>query len=282
MGKYAGKKVFITGAAVGLGRALAVSFAEAGAAVAVADIDIDRAIDTAEHITSLGCEAFALKCDVAEIADINAAMSSAWERWGVVDFACINAGVVQLGSLIDSSDQDLQWMFSVNLFGALNTAKAYVREARKRQKRGGQIVFTGSESCLSLPEAARLMGIGGYNMSKHAMLSMSDTLRFELAGDGIGVSLLIPGGVKTEVLTAGRNRQEKFGGPSAPVVPDMSAVPADLAMAGMISAEEAAQYALDGIGKELFYIPTHAYILSDFRARADEIEAAFKRMTAIS
>ena len=94
---------------------------------------------------------------------------------------------------------------------ALGTVRdALLMRLEKVGQSSAHITFTGSENSLSLPSAARHTGVGGYNMTKHAMLSMADTFRFELADEDIGVSLAIPGGVLTDIMSSPAKRQDEF------------------------------------------------------------------------
>ena len=274
---YQGKSAIVTGAATGIGRALAVSLAKEGAKVAIADIDLENAQSAVAEIESLGCVAAAYQCDVANMDQVSEVFSKAFEDFGTVEFAFINAGVTQLAKLEDLTALDLEWMFQVNVFGAWRCAKCFIEETRKAGTAAPRIVFTGSENSLSIPPSARPLGVGGYNMTKHAMLSMAEIFRYELEGDNIAVSLAIPGGVQTEILFSVQKRQDQFGGAGTPVM----AGAADLAFSGdepppIISPEQAAETILKGVDEKRFFIPTHPHILQDFMSRAAEIEAAFQ------
>lgn len=272
---YEGKSAIVTGGATGIGRALAISLAKAGSKVAIADIDLENAQSTVEKIEAFGGVALAYRCDVADQEQVSEVFSKAFKDFGAIEFAFINAGVVQIGKLMELKASDLEWMFTVNVFGAFHCAKCFVNETRKAGSEGAHITFTGSENSLSLPAFARATGVGGYNMTKHAMLSMADTLRFELKDEGIGVSLAIPGGVKTDIIFSVKKRQEAFGGSGKPEFSQADVLPQDVEVPPVIGATEAAEIILKGVAGEQFYIPTHAHILQDFMNRSNEIEAAF-------
>ncbi len=273
---YKGKSALVTGGATGIGRALAVSLAKAGAKVAIADIDLANAQSAVEEIKASGGAAVAYQCDVANMEQVANVFSQAFEDFGAIELAFINAGVTQLSKLQDLEALDLEWMFKVNVFGAWQCAKCFIEETRKAGTVGARLVFTGSENCLSIPPSSRALGVGGYNMTKHAMLSMAETFRYELENEGIAVSLAIPGGVQTEIIFSVQKRQDEFGGAGTPVF----AAAGDLELGGeepppIISPEQAADFILKGVADEQFFIPTHTHILQDFMSRAAEIEAAF-------
>lgn len=272
---YDGKSAIVTGGATGIGRALAIALAKEGSKVAIADIDLENAQSAVEEIKSLGGVARAYQCDVVNQDQVAEVFSKAFEDFGRIEFAFINAGVAQIGKLMDLKASDLEWMFKVNIFGALHCARCFVDETRKAGSAAAHITFTGSENCLSFPAFARPTGVGGYNMTKHAMLSMAETFRFELKNEDIGVSLAVPGGVQTEILFSVKKRQDEFGGSGTPSFSELDVLPPDMDVPPTISPDQAANFILKGVADKQFYIPTHAHILQDFLNRAAEIEGAF-------
>ncbi len=271
-----GKTAIITGGATGIGRALAMSLAKEGAKVAIVDIDRENAQSAVEEINSMGGVAVAYQCDVANEDQVADVFSRAFEDFGAIELAFINAGVTQLAKLEDLKALDLEWMFRVNVFGAWQCAKCFIEETKKSGTAAAHIIFTGSENCLSIPPHSRPLGAGGYNMTKHAMLSMAETFRYELENEGITVSLAIPGGVQTDIIFSVQKRQDEFGGSGTPAIPTA----ADLVQSAdelppILSPEQAADLILKGVADKQFFIPTHPHILQDFLNRAEEIEAAF-------
>jgi NAD(P)-dependent dehydrogenase (short-subunit alcohol dehydrogenase family) len=203
---------------------------------------------------------------------------TAWDALGPIDLVCVNAGVVVVKPLLETTQQDIDWVFGVNLFGALHTARAFVKRAREAG-RPGHILFTGSEQSASLPAYLRRYGLGIYNMAKHAVLAMADVLRHELQGTNIGVSLLMPGPVQSELHRAGRNRQDRFGGPFEEPLPDLVAASGGAPIPPVIAGSEAARIALDGLERGDFFIPTHAQLADEIRGRYDELMASFEKLT---
>jgi NAD(P)-dependent dehydrogenase (short-subunit alcohol dehydrogenase family) len=267
------KTVLITGSATGIGRSLALALAREGADLALVDVDTENALETAEAVRAEGRRAEVYQADVTEHGSVEKAMGAAWNEFGPIDLACANAGVCPIAQLTDMDAQDLEWVMSVNLFGVLHTVRAYVERARAA-KSGGHLMLTGSENSVSLPHALRRIGLGAYCMTKHAVLAMAETLRYELEPDGIGVSLLMPGPVDTPLGLAGAKRPVRMGGPVEPRAFDTSLLDANIPMPPTISADAAARIAVAGLREGRFMIPTHSHLLDYASARLDELAAA--------
>jgi len=124
------------------------------------------------------------------------------------------------------------------------------------------------------PPALRRVGLGVYGITKHAVLHMAEVLRYELAADGIGVSLLLPGPVRTEVLLGGSKRPAALGGPKGPPRFDVSLLEPGVPMPPLIEPDAAARIAVEGLRAGRFMIPTHAHIVDDARLRLDVLAAA--------
>ncbi len=193
------KVAVVTGGASGIGRGIARALAHEGSQVVVADVELSPAEEVAEELTGLGVRSLAVVCDVTDRASVEALAQRAFAEFGRVDLLCNNAGVGQAGPIAEAKVEDLEWVFAVNVFGVWNGCSAFVPRF-KAQGSPAHILNTGSEHSIGVP-------------SKHAVLGLSDVLRRELAPFGIGVTILCPAAVKTEIWNAGRNRPERFGGP---------------------------------------------------------------------
>ncbi len=135
-------------------------------------------------------------------------------------------------------------------------------------------MLTGSENSVSLPHALRRIGLGAYCMTKHAVLAMADTLRYELEPDGIGVSVLMPGPVDTALGQGGAKRPARMGGPVEPRGFDTSLLDASIPMPPTIPADAAARIAVEGLREGRFMIPTHSHLSDYAAARLDELASA--------
>ena len=194
------KVAVITGAGSGVGRASALRFAEEGAAVVCADIDLDRAKETVTQLEAVGGKAVAERCDVAEDADVAAAIGSAVGHFGRLDVMFNNVGIPtpRLGMVFeDHSVEDFERLTSVNFRGVfLGCRQAVIRF--KEQGDGGVILNTGS--------VAGLVGWGGtvYGATKGAVHQLTRAIAVELAPFGIRVNAICPAGMPyTRFMAAG-------------------------------------------------------------------------------
>ena len=270
---FQGKKALITGAATGIGRSLATALAREGADVALLDIDEENARVTAELVRKEGRQAEFYHADASDRASVESAVDAAWAAQGPIDLACANAGVGPTAPLLEMEPRDIEWLLGVNLFGALDTVRAFVAHARAAGH-GGHVLLTGSENSVAIPHALRRLGLGFYGITKHGILHMGDVLRYELAPDGIGVSVLMPGPVRTEIGSSGSKRPERLGGPREAPPFDPSVIDPSIPMPPFIEADAAARIAVEGLRAERFMIPTHSHIVDYARARLDELDEA--------
>jgi NAD(P)-dependent dehydrogenase (short-subunit alcohol dehydrogenase family) len=189
-----GKVAVITGGGSGIGAALAEACAAQGMRVVVADVNGDRAEAVASELPD--DTAFGKAVDVSDAAQVQELADFAFDAFGAVHLLCNNAGVSPVGRVWDYSDEDFRWLVGVNLFGVENGLRAFV--PRMIEQGEGHIVNTGSgASFVSTPR------LGPYCATKHAIVGLSEALRYELEGTGIGVSVLVPAGVNTNIAESG-------------------------------------------------------------------------------
>ncbi len=203
-----GRVAVVTGAASGIGRALAQAFAGAGSAVVVADLDGADAKVVAADIRAAGGEAEAVEVDVADAAAVDQLATTTLERFGRVDVLCNNAGVSTFNLLRDQTLDDWRWVFDVNLWGVVHGLQSFVPIMRS-QGTPAHIVNTASIAGL----LSGVAFIGPYAATKAAVVSISETLSQELAIEQvpIGVSVLCPSSVDTRVMESERGRPAVFG-----------------------------------------------------------------------
>jgi NAD(P)-dependent dehydrogenase (short-subunit alcohol dehydrogenase family) len=204
----AGRVAVVTGAASGIGRALAEAFAASGSAVVVADLDAAEAEVVAAGIRASGGDALAVGVDVADAAAVDQLAATTLERFGRVDLLCNNAGVSTFNLLRDQTLDDWRWVFDVNLWGVVHGLQSFVPIMRS-QGTPAHIVNTASIAGL----LSGVAFIGPYCATKVAVVSISETLAQELAIDElpIGVSVLCPSSVDTRVMESERGRPAALG-----------------------------------------------------------------------
>ncbi len=271
--EFQDKTVLITGSATGIGRSLAVALAREGADRALLDSDDERGRDTASLVRAEGRQAEFYPADASERESLEKAIEAAWNAQGPIALACANAGVGATAPLLEMDDRDIEWVLRVNLFGVLDTARAYVSHARAA-KSGGHLLLTGYENSVAIPHALRRVGLGFYGMTKHAVLHMADILRYELEADGIGVSVLLPGPVRTEIGSSNLKRPERLGGPKPADVLDPSLLTPGVPFPPWIESDAAARIAVEGLRAGRFMIPTHSHLVDYAQARLDELAEA--------
>jgi NAD(P)-dependent dehydrogenase (short-subunit alcohol dehydrogenase family) len=262
MEHFEGSVAVVTGGGSGIGRGLALALARAGSDVVVADIDADRAADVATEVQSVGVEAVGVTCDVTDRDAVERLAESAWARFGHVDLVANNAGVFPpFASVLDTDERDARWVLEVNLMGVWYGCAAFGRRFVE-QGTPAHILNTGSENSVGVPHTHAAF----YTASKHAVLALSDVMRRELP-EFVGVSVLCPGMVDTDLATAGRHRPERFGGPT-PTNPWLS-------LDGGTDPELIGELAVEGVRRDDFVIMTHAPVREVADRRARDIDDAF-------
>lgn len=193
MRKFPEKRVVITGAGSGLGRTLALDFAKLGWRVAVSDINRERAEETALDVNSAGGTGLAVCCNVASLEDIEKLSRTVTEQWGGADIIVNNAGVPVSGFVDKITMEDWKWEIDINLLGVIHGCRTFI-PIFKRQGGGHIVNIASAAGICSLAE------MGPYNVTKAGVISLSETLRVELSGENIGVSVVCPTFFKTNLL----------------------------------------------------------------------------------
>ncbi|MDF3309683.1 SDR family NAD(P)-dependent oxidoreductase [Rhodococcus sp. T2V] len=194
----------VTGAGSGIGRSIALALAGEGVDIVVADVDGDAAIAVADQLRAVGIQSISLQVDVADRTAVLELARVAYEHFGDVDILVNNAGVSlrPFRALWDTDYHDMVWLMGINFWGVVHGYDAFV--PRMRESGGPKhIVNTASTAALRITP-----GAGAYTVSKSAVSAFSICSRseFELAGEPIGVSLLIPGPVQTNIDQGERHR----------------------------------------------------------------------------
>ncbi|KOT90179.1 short-chain dehydrogenase [Streptomyces sp. NRRL F-5755] len=194
--RFGGQLVLVTGAASGIGRATAFAFAEAGARVIAVDRDAEGAARTADLARLVGApQAWAETVDVSDEATMEKLADKVAAEYGTVDVLINNAGIAVSGPFLHTTTEDWKKVLDVNLWGVIHGCRLFGKQMAERGQ-GGHIVNTASAAAF---QPSRVLS--AYGASKAAVLMLSECLRAELAGQGIGVTAVCPGIVNTNITS---------------------------------------------------------------------------------
>jgi NAD(P)-dependent dehydrogenase (short-subunit alcohol dehydrogenase family) len=263
MQELRGKVAVITGAAAGIGFGLAERFAREGMRVVLADVEEPVLRAAGERLAGQGADALAVVADVTSPDALRALRERALARFGAVHVVCANAGVAPTGPVVGALS-DWRWVVEVNLMGVVHTLDAFVPGLVAQKE--GHVVCTASVGGL---RSAPLLG--AYCATKHAVVALTESLYGELAGTGVGVSLLCPGAVATGIFASERNRPPALGGRAA--APDRVRRNFQDAIQGGMTPAQVAECVLAAMRDERFYVLTHPELGGMARMRADDIAA---------
>lgn len=267
-----GRVAVVTGAAGGIGRALAEAFADEGMAVVLADIDAARVAAAAQDLRSAGAQAQAHTVDVADPDGVDLLAAAAMERFGRVDVLCNNAGVSTFNLIHDQRLEDWRWVLGVNLWGVVHGLHSFLPILRD-QATPAHIVNTASIAGL----LSGVPVIGPYAATKAAVVSVSETLRAELALTDlpIGVSVLCPSSVDTQVMESERNRPAALGSEQRSDVAESMRLMIRDTLTGPtgLAPAEVAGRVLAAIRTDRFWVLTHAEEGASLGARFADILA---------
>jgi NAD(P)-dependent dehydrogenase (short-subunit alcohol dehydrogenase family) len=251
MKHFNGKVAVVTGAASGIGRALADAFAAEGMKVVLADVEKDRLAAVAQEMRGIGRDVLPVVTDVTKATDVDALAQKTLDAFGAVHVVCNNAGVFTAGVSWEAPIEDYEWVLGVNVWGVIHGIRTFVPIMLKQDTEGHVVNTASMAGVTNGPYSAP------YYMSKHAVLSLSESIYHELKmrGAKIGISALCPELVATNINKASRNRpaalQRKQGPPT-----ESESVEAALSGFIMTGAPPAtiAQRVLQAIRDERFYI----------------------------
>lgn len=214
MDELTGRTAVITGGASGMGRAFADRFAAAGMNIVIADIEQPPLDAAVEELRAGGASAIGVVCDVADEAQNHALFDRTIEEFGQANILCLNAGVGGGGEMVGLTTADWQWVLGVNLWGVIHGMNAFMPHIREHGD-GHMVVTASVAGHTSNPR------LGPYNVSKHGVATLAESLFHELAeaGSTVGVSCLCPGIVNTRILESDRNRPEQLTNPGIPDEP---------------------------------------------------------------
>ena len=276
MQQFSGKGAFVTGGASGIGLALGRALASAGAREMLADIE-QGALDTAAaELRAGGADVRSVVCDVADAASVQRAAAATFDAFGAVHVLCNNAGVGGGSGVDDISLETWRWVIDVNLMGVVHGIAAFLPHMLAHGQ-GGHIVNTASLAGLQAN-----IGFSPYVASKYGVVGISEGLEVELRERGVGVSVLCPGFVRTQIAASARNRPERYGAARTPAPGSARAALAvhlaERAAAGL-DPDAVAARVLDAVRRGELYVFTHPEMRGEVDERLAAIRSALDRTT---
>ncbi len=274
MQSFSEKTCVITGAGSGLGREFALLAAKLGMRLVLADVQQDALKQTEASATALGADVLSYVCDVRRGDEVESLAQAAVKRFGAIHVVFNNAGVGAGGLIWESTQQDWEWVLGVNLWGVIHGVRVFtplmLASAKADPNFEGHIINTASMAGLLTPPA---MGI--YNVSKHAVVALTETLYHDLSliDAPIGVSVLCPYFVPTGISHSDSVRPSDTQATTQPTRSQQvsQAMLEKAVSAGKISAAEVAQMTFDAIKAGQFYIYSHPQALGNVERRMQDI-----------
>ena len=262
----AGKVAVVTGGASGIGKGIAGALVAEGMEVVIADVDDGPLATTAEELGAVG-----IRTDVGDAASVERLAAETLERFGAVHVVCNNAGIGPRGRIADLTLDDWRWIVDVNLWGVIHGVTTFL-PLLERNADGGHIVNTASMAGLS-----PVPGIGSYCVTKYGVVALTETLAIELeqAGSKVGVTVLCPGPVRTNIKASSRNRPAGLG-PGALEDFDLEQVPERQADR-WLDPPEVGAIVVDAIKRGELYGITHPELFERVEQRHERLAAAVER-----
>lgn len=277
MDTFTGRGAVITGGAAGIGLATAREFAARGSHVVLGDVD-RRALDAAvSALRAEGFTAHGVVCDVTRLDSVENLADEAERLLGTVDIVFNNAGVALAGPIAEMSHEDWRWLIDIDLWGPIHGVEVFVPRLRRRG--GGHLLFTASFAGL-----VANVGLGPYCVAKYGVVALAETLSRELRADGIGVSVLCPMIVGTNIeANSKRSRTAATTGDPIAHPPDQDD---DLPFSGhvtddtVLDAAEVAALTADAVLADRLYVLPHANSRGSIRRRFERIDRTFDEQAA--
>lgn len=256
MDEFAGKVAVITGGAAGIGLAMARRFGREGMRLVIADIQQDALDAAVEALRAEGFETIGVRADVSDRDQVQAIADAAMAEFGAVHLACNNAGVGSGGLTWELTEADWKWVLGVDLWGVIHGVGIFTPLIIASG--GGHVVNTASMAGLTSPPF-----MGPYNVAKHGVVALSESMFLELetAAPSVGVTVVCPGWVRTQIHDSMRNRPE-----SGEQARDSGATLEDEAnmrefigalIADGLQPDDVADQVFDAVANNRFYVLTH-------------------------
>jgi NAD(P)-dependent dehydrogenase (short-subunit alcohol dehydrogenase family) len=267
MDAFLDRVAVITGGASGIGAAMARAFAARGAKLVLADIDEPALTKMEAELRESGAEAIGVPTDVTARQQVEALAEATVRRFGAVHIVCNNAGIATFGEMATAPPEDWEYTMAIDFWGVVHGIQAFVPRLLA-QGQGGHIVNTASMAGL-----VGMQWLGIYCAAKFAVVGVSEALHRELKPHGIGVSVLCPMIVATQINENSQRLRPRAFQPSTPPAP----APPQGAMQGSVKdPAEVAQRVVRAIARKQLYVLTHEEQREMLRRRAARLDAVFE------
>ena len=262
MQDLADRTAVVTGGGSGIGKALALAFADEGMHVAVADIDENAARAVADDVAARGVRSLAVQTDVADADAVNQLADLVYQTFGNAHIVCNNAGVATFKPTYELSEADWDWVLDVDLYGVIYGVLAFL----PRMLAAGEPGHFVNTSSIAGVVPAIIPDIIPYTAAKHGVVGLCEAMQLDLQDTNIGVSVVCPGGVTTRIAQAGRARQSRYGGAetSEPVTGQGEPVEA-------MAPEALAAQVLAAIRNEHLYVLSHPELQPAMESRYERL-----------
>jgi NAD(P)-dependent dehydrogenase (short-subunit alcohol dehydrogenase family) len=269
-----GRTAVITGAGSGFGLELSRLAAAAGMNLVLADVQQDALDRAVTEIRTLGAQVLGFRLDVAKAAEVEAMGEATRARFGAPHLVFNNAGVGAGGLIWEHTLKDWEWVVGVNLMGVAHGVRVFtpmmLEAAQADPSYEGHIVNTASMAGM-----VNMPNMGVYNVTKHAVVSLSETLYqdLRLVTDQIGASVLCPYFVPTGIHASHRNRPVEFHEGAQPTKSQLIAqAMTDKAVgSGKVTAAQVAQFVIDAVKENRFYVFSHPKALGIVQTRLEDV-----------
>lgn len=270
MDTYQGRNAVITGGASGIGLATAKEFARRGARLMLADINEVALQQAVSGLRDDGVDAHGVVCDTRKLDDVTALADEAFRVFGAVHVVFNNAGIAYAGPIAETSHDDWRFVIDVDLWGPIHGVEAFLPRLMA-QEADSHIVFTSSFAGL-IPN----VGLGPYCVAKYGVVALAETLAREARASGIGVSVLCPMIVETDLMANSQRVRSSAFGAEAENVQSLPAPPTDDA----VQVDDVARLTADGILANRLYIIPHSAARGSIQRRFERIDRAFEEQIA--
>lgn len=284
MDSFEGRGAVVTGGASGIGLATARELGLRGARVVLGDVEVLALEQAVERLRAEGIVAFGVLCDVRRLDQVAHLADEAYRHLSAVHIVFNNAGVAVTGPIVAMTHDDWRWVLDVDLWGPIHGVEAFLPRLQA-QGQGGHMLFTSSFAGL-VPN----IGLGPYCVAKYGVVALAEVLARELRADGIGVSVLCPMVVATNIGTSERNRDPDYG-PPAGVLPRTPSPPPPASSGGsppvpdqggdvVLDVDDVARLTVEAVLADRLYVLPHQRARDSIRRRFERIDSTFEQQAA--